>query len=291
MVAADDKLRVIDHEVAAKAPMSRTIDAEQLAWMRKILVDEWKGSVAFIAPSTPLLMQKKVMSLMMQPETAARGWAGAMDLVAGVAAVTDSRALGIASDQLLRLFRRRKDLEHAIRDRTWRDMWDLLHAMQAAKSPVKTVVLVSGDVHHSYCMTGNLPGAGRPTPEMLQITSSGLQTEIRKDWKTWVADKQGSLAFDVGKIRLVPGFVAKNGSGSPDLVLYQNAAALVTITMGAEIGARVVYLSSSAKDYLSGKETYVYRYTSGPAYMSPGYAKVRTAPESSDVGTRDDEQV
>ncbi len=289
MVAADDKLRVIDHEVAAKAPMSRTIDAEQLAWMRKILVDEWKGTVAFIAPSTPLLMQKKVMSLMMRPETAARGWAGALDPVAAIAAVADSRALGIASDQLLQLFRRRKDLEHAIRDRTWRDVWDLVHAMRAAKSPVKTLVLVSGDVHHNYCMTGNLPGAGRPTPEILQITSSGLQTEIRRDWKTNVAETQGALAFDIGKIRLVPGFMAKNGSGSPDLVLYQNAVALVTVTMGTEVGARVVYLSSSAKQYLDGKETHVYRYTSGPAYMSPGYAKVRTAPELAETSVREDD--
>lgn len=36
--------------------MSQTIDNKQLAWMRKVLVDEWRGGpVAFIAPSTPLL--------------------------------------------------------------------------------------------------------------------------------------------------------------------------------------------------------------------------------------------
>ena len=30
-----------------------------------------------------------------------------------------------------------------------------------------------------------------------------------------------SLSFQVGKCRLVPGFLSKNGTGYPDLVLYE----------------------------------------------------------------------
>jgi hypothetical protein len=278
MVPADEKLRVIDHHVSANAPKSQTIDDAQIAWLREILVDRWRGGpVAFIATSTPLLMQKKVMRMMVAPEIAARAWAGGTDVASILAVVGDSTALGTGSDALLHLFRRRKDLEHAIRDKTWRDLWALADAMRRANSPVKTLVVVSGDVHHNYSMTANLPGAGRPRPELLQITCSGLQTDIRQDLQESIAERQGSVAFDVGRFRLVPGFVRKQGTGSPDLVLYQNAAAVVTATMGGEVSVRVDYLSSSATDYLSGKEIHVYRYTSGPTYVSPGVVRPEEA--------------
>jgi len=146
-----------------------------------------------------------------------------------------------------------------IRDRSWRDLWGLVEGMRAKGSPVKTLVFVSGDVHHNYCMTANLPGSGRPKPEMLQITCSGLQTTIRSSREKWLAEKLGDLSFDVGKYRLVPGFMSKNGTGSPDLALFENAVALVDVSMGPEVGVVVTYLA--------GKDKHVYRYTSGAAYM------------------------
>jgi len=260
LVPADDRLRIIDHEVLAKAPKSQTIDDGQLAWMREILVEKWRdGPVAFIAPSTPLLLQKKVMAFMQMPEVAARAWAGGADLASLSAVVFDSPKLGIASDEQIRVFRRAKDLEHMIRDRSWRDLWALVDAMRKAGSPVKTLVLVSGDVHHNYSMTANLPGGGRPGPEMLQITCSGLQTEVRKDFKTNLAEKLSSSSFNVGRYRLVPGFTSKSDTGAPDLALFQNAVALVEVAIGGEVDVRV--------DYLSGRETHAYRYSSRPSYM------------------------
>ena len=146
-----------------------------------------------------------------------------------------------------------------IRDKSWRDLWGLIDTMRKTASPLKTLVLVSGDVHHNYNMTANLGGAGRPRPEVLQITCSGLQTTIRKDFTKSLAEELGSFPFSVGKYRLVPGSMSKNGTGAPDLALFQNAVALVQVTIGAEVDVHV--------DYLSGKDAYVYRYTSGPAYM------------------------
>ena len=97
---------------------------------------------------------------------------------------------------------------------------------------MKTLVLVSGDVHHSYCMTANLPGTGRPTPEVLQITSSGLQTTIRGSGKTDLAEALSSRSFDVGRIRVTPGYLSKNDTGSPDLALFVNSVALLVATEG-----------------------------------------------------------
>ena len=261
MVQAEESLRIIDHDDPKKKPMSQTIDHEQLAWMRKILVEHWQGGpVAFIAPSTPLLMQKKVMAMMRIPEMAARAWAQGVDLTGLGAALFDSPKLGTGSDELLRVFRRARDLEHMIRDKSWRDLWALVEAMRKKGSHVKTMVLVSGDVHHSYCMTANPPGSGRPQPELVQITSSGLQTPIRKDLKSWVGEEFGTFAFDVGKYRLVPGFVRKNDIGALDLVLYENTVAIVDVAITAEVDVVVTFLA--------GQNRHLFRYTSGASYMT-----------------------
>ena len=268
-VEGDDKLRVIDHELS-NAPKSQTIDDAQLEWMRKILVDEWRGGpVAFIGPSTPLLLQKKVMAFMRTPEVVAaanRGKRELATLAALAAALLDSTKLGIATDALLRVFRRSNDLEHMIRDKSWRDLWSIVAAMRKGRSPVKTLVLVSGDVHHSYNMTANLSVRGRPTPELLQLTCSGLQTTIRKTFQRTLGEELGSLAFDVGPYRLVPGFVQKGGTGPPDLVLYENAVGIVDVTMGTDVDVVVTYLA--------GDDQHIYRYTSGPAYMKGGVPAV-----------------
>lgn len=263
LVSADEDIRIINHDDLKKRPMSQTIDDKQLDWMRRILVRRGGPAVAFIAPSTPLLMQTKVMEIMTKPETTAEAWDKG-NLPSIVAATTGSTTLGAASNALIRIFRRAKDLEHMVRDRSWRDLWGLVDAMRQAGSGVKTLVLVSGDVHHNYCMTANLPGSGRPRPELLQITCSGLQTTIRSSWfdEKWFAEKLGDTSFHIGKYRLVPGFMFKNDSRVPDLVLYQNAAALVDVTMGSEVNVRVTYLS--------GDDKHVYLYTSGAAYMTDG---------------------
>ncbi len=273
MVPADEKLRVIDHEDASTTPHSQTIDNAQLAWMRRILVDQWRGGrVVFIAPSTPLLLQKKFMTFMREPEVAAGTWSRGNDVAGWVAAILDSTIAGVATNAVLSAFRRAKDLEHMIRDRSWRDLWALFEDMRKKGSAVQTVVLVSGDVHHSYSMTGNPSGTGRARPEIVQITCSGFQTTIRGDAKSWLAEQFSSLPFDVGKRRLVPGFVQKHGTGRPDLVLYENAAAVVDVAMGPEVDIVVTYLTGSAD--VAKQVKHIFKYTSGPAYMKNGEAAV-----------------
>jgi hypothetical protein len=274
MVAADDKIRQIDHESQSSAPQSQTIDDAQLVWMRSILIDQWRGGrAAFIAPSTPLLLKRKFMTFMQKPEVAAGAWARGYDLAGLIAAVFDSTIAAVGTDAMLHVFRRGRDLEHMIRDRSWRSIWALVEDMRKTGSAVKTLVLVSGDVHHSYCMTANASTSGRPTPELLQITCSGFQTTIRGSKTAWLAEQLSSVPFDVGKRRLVPGFVQKHGTGSPDLVLFENAAAIVDVTMGPEVDVEVTYLTASAEARKQVRR--VYRYTSHPKYLkSNGEAAV-----------------
>ena len=267
MVPTDDDLRIIDHDDPKKRPMSQTIDNGQLAWMRDILVEKSRNnSVVFLAPSTPLLMPMKVTQIMMKPEIAAEAW-DQKNIPGIAAALLNSSALGASSNVLLRVFRRSTDLEHMIRDKSWRDLWKLVEAMRMAGSSVKTLVLVSGDVHHNYCMTGNFSDGSRPKPEFLQITCSGLQTTIRSSLDKGVAELQSSLAwnekFKVGKFTLKHGFLHKNPPGVPmgnpigpsSISLYENAVAFVNVSMKSKVEIDVTYLA--------GESTYSYKYTPG----------------------------
>jgi hypothetical protein len=121
---------------------------------------------------------------------------------------------------------------------------------------------VSGDVHHNYCMTANLAERGRPQPELLQVTCSGFQTPVHLSLKERLGMALSNQSFSIGKRRLVPGFMFKRGTKTADLALYENAAALVEVSMAAEVNVRVTYLS--------GADEYAYLYTSGAAYLRDG---------------------
>lgn len=264
LVPGDDEMKQIDHE--RNPPQSETIDAEQIKWLREAL-NGCKTPVAFIAPATPLLMQKAVLKIMSRPESYARAW---LRDIEGETTVGLALALltGSASLELIRTFRRAKDLEHMVRDKSWRDLWGLVETMHRNRSPVKTLVLVSGDVHHSYCMTGKLSDHGRPFPELLQITSSGLQTTIRRGMQEALGEASSDLSFNFAQRHLVPGFMSKEGSRRRELALYRNAAAIVDVSLGAEVDVRVIYLASDEKN--KDVDRYVYQYTSGPSYMKMG---------------------
>lgn len=248
MIPAEDDLMRIDHD--KNPPQSQTLDKGQIDWMRGALSAS-KDPVAFIAPSTPLLLPKAPMQIMTDPGAFAKAWAAdsTFDTIRALIAPTPS-------PRLTKIFRRAKDLEHMVRDKSWRDLWDL--AAGKKNTAMKTLVLVSGDVHHSYCMTANLPGSGRTKPEILQITSSGLQTTIRSDAKTWVGELKDS-AFKQGQYRIMPGFMS-DGADRPSMALYQNSVAIVDVKLGAEVDINVTHLT--------GKSSwYAYKYTSGAAYM------------------------
>ena len=155
-----------------------------------------------------------------------------------------------------------------IRDKTWRDIWGVVETLRRNRSALKTIVLVSGDVHHTYCMTGNVSGSGRPLPELLQITSSGFRTTIRRGFQEAFAEALSDMAFDFAGRHLVPGFMMKPGSRRRELALYKNAVAMVDISRGADVGVRVLHLA--ADDEAKRVDTYLYEYSSGSSYLKWG---------------------
>jgi hypothetical protein len=67
------------------------------------------------------------------------------------------------------------------------------------------------------------------------------------------------------KRHLVPGFILKDGAGRPDLVLYENAAAIVDVTMRPEVDVTVTYLWGAVE--AAKQKKHIYKYTSASAYL------------------------
>lgn len=74
-------------------------------------------------------------------------------------------------------FKLGSDIEHPATNYVWEQIKLLLQRLQSAGSPLKTVVLVSGDIHFSCNLDAQLPGA-KTGPRLLQLVSSGLRNVI-----------------------------------------------------------------------------------------------------------------
>src|SRR5262249_45161995 len=80
--------------------------------------------------------------------------------------------------------RRRRDFEHMNMDRTWDDITGMVGRLK--RSSLKTIVLVSGDVHHNFALlgkigkqpVGELSPLQQRWPQLLQIVSSGAANRV-----------------------------------------------------------------------------------------------------------------
>ncbi|PYQ54937.1 MAG: hypothetical protein DMF78_03985 [Acidobacteria bacterium] len=81
-------------------------------------------------------------------------------------------------------FKRSADIEHPAGNPVWDQIKELLRRLQRT-GRLKTLVILSGDIHFSCNLDGQLPGSGRP-PRLLQLISSGLRQSI-------TGTKQGQL--------------------------------------------------------------------------------------------------
>ncbi len=78
-------------------------------------------------------------------------------------------------------FKRDADIEHPATNLVWSQFRDLLPRLQRAGSPLRTLVIVSGDIHFSCNLDGQFPKATRG-PRLLQLVSSGIKKTI-PEWK------------------------------------------------------------------------------------------------------------
>ncbi len=148
-----------DRDVHGSGGMSKA----RLDWLETALRAARTRS-AFIVLPVPLLMPAPLVFAMQHP------WVGAL------ATGADS------TDE----FRRKSDIEHPVSNLVWAQFRDLLQRLQRAGSSLRTLAIVSGDIHFSCNLDGQLPDS-KQGPRLVQLISSGL-------CKVVSTEKQGNLA-------------------------------------------------------------------------------------------------
>jgi hypothetical protein len=137
------------------------MSGEKLRWIEDALT-RTTSPVAFLVLPVPYLMPDPMLFAFRHP-----GFV--------------SRLAGARSE---RAFKLDADIEHPAGNPVWNQIKGLLGRLQRS-GKLKTVVILSGDIHFSCNLDGQLPGSGRP-PRLLQLVSSGLRQSI-------TAKKQGQL--------------------------------------------------------------------------------------------------
>lgn len=163
-----------DREIHGKGGMSKG----RLDWLRTVLGAARTRS-AFVVLPVPLLMPAPLAFAMQHP--------GVVKIATGVRSKAEAR--------------RKSDLEHPIMNLVWEQFRELLRELQKAGSPLRTLAIVSGDIHFSCNLDGQLPGSTQG-PRMLQLISSGLRKVIGpkkegflfdayRDWLSVITRSQG----------------------------------------------------------------------------------------------------
>lgn len=138
-----------DREVNGKGGMSE----KRLKWLEGALM-KTKSPVAFVVLPVPYLLPDPLLLVFRHP--GAIGW------------LSGSRSTAA--------FKSDSDIEHPASNPVWDQIKDLLAKLQRS-SALKTLVIVSGDIHFSCNLDGQLANS-RKAPRLLQLVSSGLQNTI-----------------------------------------------------------------------------------------------------------------
>lgn len=139
-----------DRQVLGKGGMSKA----RLAWLERELMAT-RSAAAFVVLPVPYLLPAPVTYVFRNPGKVA----------------TLARAPSTAA------FRRSSDLEHPLDNEVWNDIKDLLKRLQARHRTLKTLAIVSGDVHFSCNLDAQIDGV-KGAPRLLQLISSGLRQSI-----------------------------------------------------------------------------------------------------------------
>ena len=107
MVPADDKMRHNRSRDRRQGVPIADDRRRQLAWMRSILVDKWRGGPGGVHRALDTAApEEEVHGFMKKPEIAAGAWARGTDVAGVIAAVFDSTSAAVATDAILHVFSR-----------------------------------------------------------------------------------------------------------------------------------------------------------------------------------------
>jgi hypothetical protein len=166
----------------------RVLDRAGLDKMRALLMRS-TAPVTFMIASTPLLLP----GLIGESFTYDRAGLKVLGLF-----WLKLKGLFDATQDFDEAFRRKNDMEHWVANQSWYDILRFLADLSKDAPNLKTVVALSGDVHFSYNMVGRLDPKhdvskklnlqpprldkkGRAFPYLLQLVSSGMKQQLKKE--------------------------------------------------------------------------------------------------------------
>ena len=199
-----------DRDVNGSGGMSKA----RVDWLTDALT-RTKSPVAIIVLPVPFLMPDPMLFVFRNPGFTAR--------LAGARSTT--------------AFRRGSDLEHPADNPVWDQIKRLIQQLQQQGSTLQTVVLISGDIHFSCNLDGQLKGS-RKSPRLLQLISSGLQQQVTdtkqgklfsayKGWLNMIGRAQG---VDVHRgVRITLGGLRLPGTKTRQNFLFKTSVALVDV--------------------------------------------------------------
>jgi hypothetical protein len=140
---------------------------KQLEGLNKRL-DEERSSAAFIVFPTPFLLPHP-LSWAMTHQSATR-------FISFLAKLFRNHTWEWTTIEALA---RDSDMEHAAGNRVWEHVMKMLVKIQDSVTPLKTIAFVSGDIHFSCNLDGQLKKFDpAPQPHLLQLVSSGLRQAV-----------------------------------------------------------------------------------------------------------------
>jgi hypothetical protein len=196
-----------DREVHGHGGISKA----RWAWIERELAAT-RSAAAFIVLPVPFLMPDPMLFAFRHPSFTAR-LAGAKS------------TLG---------FQRDSDLEHPAGNPVWDQIKGLLERLQKSSTTLKTLVIVSGDVHFSCNLDGQLPAAG-PTSRLLQLVSSGLrqaisdskQSKMASAYRGWLNTIAGAEGLDRHRGMVLTLGGLSGPGGASDNFVYKPSFAVV----------------------------------------------------------------
>ena len=151
---------------------------ERLGWIEHSLRQS-KSPMAFLVLPVPFLMPDPMLFAFRHPWFTGR----------------------LAGSRSTEEFKRSSDIEHPAGNPVWDQIKAMLGRLQKSPSALKTIAIISGDIHFSCNLDGQLPES-TSAPRLLQLVSSGLQQTISsskqdklagayKGWLNVIARSQG----------------------------------------------------------------------------------------------------
>jgi hypothetical protein len=200
----------------------------QLVWLRKRL-DQENSPAAFIVFPTPYLLPHPLSWALSHP-AATRNINFFYKLLRFIVLKKPKWDWKTIEE-----LARNSDMEHAAGNRVWDDVKEMLAKLQDSVTPLKTIIFLSGDIHFSCNLDGQLKKFDpAPPPHLLQLISSGLRQSVGSSQQNDLRKAYTLFGFEVTGLhrRLSVRLAGLDGPGRDDPnFLFRPSVALVDVDL------------------------------------------------------------